>query len=578
MSRPELENTTFHPAARLAGALAYRRYDDPRPIDLKLDANEAPPLSLAALAELNSGAIDNVQEYPDARAVEASLAALIGVSAEQLVVTAGGDDALSRLAQIALEPGREALVTTPTFEMIGRYIRLAGAAAVETPWLQGPFPVDAVIGLVSERTSAIFIVSPNNPTGGVASFDDLERVSAAAPGALLVLDHAYAEFADEDLTTQALTLPNTVVVRTLSKAWGLAGLRVGYAVGPETLIGMLRAVGQPYAVSRPSIAAALQRVRVGRGAMIASVAQVSRERGRLGTTLTALGAEPLASQGNFVAARVKDAGRSADLLAGLGIAVRAFRQPGPMKGFLRITCPGNEAAFDRLSRALRAVLKPEAIFFDLDGVLADVSNSYRRAIIETAATFGVTVTREQIAAAKALGDANNDWILTRRLLAANGVEVGLAEVTQRFESLYQGTMVTPGFRASERLMMDRVALAALAARLPLAIVTGRPRADAEVFLSQHGLMDLFKTLVCMEDAALKPDPAPVRLALDRLGINAAWMLGDTVDDVRAARGAGVVPIGVVAPGDDPATASATLLGAGAGVILNQVTSILEILP
>lgn len=126
-------------------------------------------------------------------------------------------------------------------------------------------------------------------------------------------------------------------------------------------------------------------------------------------------------------------------------------------------------------------------------------------------------------------------------------------------------------------MMDRVALAALAARLPLAIVTGRPRADAEVFLSQHGLMDLFKTLVCMEDAALKPDPAPVRLALDRLGINAAWMLGDTVDDVRAARGAGVVPIGVVAPGDDPATASATLLGAGAGVILNQVTSILEIL-
>lgn len=578
MSGAGSESAMFRPAARLAGAFAYRRHDDPRPIDLKLDANEAPPLSPAALAELSADAIDGVQEYPDARALEAALAALVGVTPARLVVTAGGDDALSRLAQVALEPGREALVTTPTFEMIGRYIRLAGATAVETPWLQGPFPTDAVVSRVNDRTSALFVVSPNNPTGGVATFDDLQQLAAAAPNALLVLDHAYAEFADADLTLSALTLPNTVVVRTLSKAWGLAGLRVGYAVGPEALIDTLRAVGQPYAVSRPSVAAALRRLRTGREAMQASVAQVASERGRLGATLAAVGAEPLASQGNFVAARVKDAGRAADLLAGLGIAVRAFRQPGPMHGFLRITCPGEEAAFGRLSRALHAALKPEAVLFDLDGVLADVSNSYRRAIVDTAATFGVTLTREQIASAKAQGDANNDWVLTRRLLAAHGVEAGLPEVTRRFEVIYQGTPAAPGLRVSERLLMDRAAIASLAARYPLAIVTGRPRGDAVVFLDQHGLMGFFKTLVCMEDAALKPDPAPVRLALARLGVNAAWMLGDTVDDLRAARGAGVVPIGVVAPGDDPAWASATLLGAGAGVVLNHTASILEILP
>ena len=264
-------------------------------------------------------------------------------------------------------------------------------------------------------------------------------------------------------------------------------------------------------------------------------------------------------------------------LAALGIAIRSFAGRSELDGWLRFTLPGNETVFDRLSDALTAILKPEALLFDLDGVLADVSGSFREAIRQTATSFGVEVTPEHITREKARGDANNDWRLTHRLIEAGGAEATLDEVTTTFEALYQGTDAEPGLRATEKLLVDRSTLQRLAETLPLAVVTGRPRADAERFLSEQGITDLFPTVVTMEDAAAKPDPAPVRLALQRLGVRHAWMLGDTPDDIRAARAAGVLPIGVPAPGDDPASAAETLSRSGAAAILENTESILEVL-
>jgi phosphoglycolate phosphatase-like HAD superfamily hydrolase len=113
--------------------------------------------------------------------------------------------------------------------------------------------------------------------------------------------------------------------------------------------------------------------------------------------------------------------------------------------------------------------------------------------------------------------------------------------------------------------------------LPLAVVTGRPRDEARWFLEREGLAGCFRAVVCMEDAPRKPDPAPVRLALARLGVRAAWMVGNTPDDIRAAAGASVIPFGVVAPGDDLAATSAALTEAGAVRVLNQVIDLEELL-
>jgi HAD superfamily hydrolase (TIGR01548 family) len=309
-----------------------------------------------------------------------------------------------------------------------------------------------------------------------------------------------------------------------------------------------------------------------------TIDRIRCEREILTSLLEALGAEALPSEGSFVLARFDDPGFVWSSLAALGIAIRSFAGRSELDGWLRFTLPGDAAVFDRVCNALTTIVEPEALLFDLDGVLADVSRSYREAIRQTAASFGVEVTAEQITRAKAQGDANNDWRLTHRLIEAGGAEASLNEVTTRFEALYQGTDAEPGLRSAETLLVDRATLQRLAGMLPLAVVTGRPRADAERFLSEHDITDLFHTVVTMEDAAAKPDPASVRVAMERLGVRHAWLVGDTPDDIRAARSAGVLPIGVPAPGDDPALAAETLRRCGAGVILETPESILEVLP
>jgi HAD superfamily hydrolase (TIGR01548 family) len=413
----------------------------------------------------------------------------------------------------------------------------------------------------------------------VATLSDVRRLAVAAPEALILLDHAYVEYADDDLTGEVLDTPNVVVARTFSKAWGLAGCRVGYAVGSPEIIAVLRAAGGPYPVAGPSIALAIGQLEHGAAPLAAHVARVREERATLTRQLASRGLSPRASQANFVFVESGSRARfCAAALAALGVLVREFRNRPVLATALRITLPGEPAAFERLTSALDTVLAPQAIMFDLDGVLADVRDSQRAAMIATAASFGVTVTMQDIENALRAGDAANDWIVTQRLIAARGKHADLADVTARFQALYLGSAGSPGLRERERLIVPRTLLEQLSTRLPLAVVTGRPREEARWFLERAGIAGLFRTVVCMEDAARKPDPAPVRLAVARLGVRGAWMVGNTPDDVRAAAGAGVVPLGIVAPGDDlPATAAA-LADAGAARVLDGLADLEDLLP
>lgn len=541
-------------------------------VDVNLAGNEGlrPPNDLLAGWDT-----DLLQRYPSTRELEVQLAERFGVSPDWVLVTAGADDALDRFCRAFLAPGREMVLPVPTFEMLPRYVKLCGATTRDVAWPDGDFPCDAVLRAVNKATGAIALVSPNNPTGAVATSDDLATVCRGFDGAVLV-DLAYAEFADEDLTTAALQYDNAIVVRTLSKAWGLAGLRIGFALGRPALLDALRRVGQPYAASGLSLAVASRWLREGAAAVEGFVQRVRDERGLLRDELTSLGVTSLPSQANFILAET-DAAWMTDGLAALGIGVRRWTCPERSR-YVRITCPGDEAIFERLRRTLRTICRPQALLFDMDGVLADVRESYREAIIRTAASFEVTVTQEDIAAAKAAGNANNDWELTQRLLAERGRDVDLQRVTERFEELYQGRSAEGGSRDAlherETLRCEAGWLRAMATRLPLGIVTGRPRRDAQRFLERFGLSELFGAVVCMEDAPAKPDPAPVREALRQLGVERGWLLGDTPDDIRAARAAGVLPIGILAPGES----GAPLRNAGATRVFAQVEQLAEVLP
>jgi len=566
------------PAPQVEGLRAYAVPGYLQPIDLNLARSEPIVPSESMLAFREAVGHEQICEYPNARPLQEKLAARLGIGPDRVHITAGADEAIDRLCRAYLAPGREIVVPAPTFEMIPHYAKLAGATVKSFPWPGATFPVEEAIALCTPATAVVAVVSPSNPTGAVVPPEALERLSKAAPQAVLLVDLAYGEFADVDLTPHALKLPNAVVARTLSKAWGLPGLRVGFAAGPAEILSWMKVAGGPYSVSRASIHVAVKRIEQGDRGVVDFIDLIRGQRHELEALLGSLGAEVLPSQANFVYVRHERAAWVRDALAGVGIGVRTFPNDPSQRSALRMTCPGDRGLFDKLCSALRSSLRPEAILFDMDGVLADVSQSYRQAIIETAAAYGVAISGDDITAAKAQGNANNDWELTRRLLAERGVEKSLAEVTERFEALYQGSEGKPGLRATEKLLCEPALLERLSSKLPLAIVTGRPRADAERFLEEKGLRRFFQVVVTMEDGPLKPDPASVQLALKKLGVSHGWMVGDTPDDIRAARGAGAIPLGVCAPGDAADVVGTTLLKAGAARVLERLATLEELLP
>jgi HAD superfamily hydrolase (TIGR01548 family) len=494
-----------------------------------------------------------------------------------VLVTCGADDALERTVRVVVGPDRKAVLTTPTYGMIRRFVLTAGGQPDEVEWWGGDFPVEEVCRR-AHNAGLVAVVSPSNPTGAVVSKAAFSELVRRLPATLVLLDQAYVDFCDPefDLTEIALASPNVVIVRTMSKAAGCAGLRVGCAIGDPRVIDWMRRLGLPFPVPTPALEMASKVLAAGPDG--ARIERVRSQRAAVTELLEGLGAEVLPSEASFVFARFADAVRVWAALGALDISVRRFPGRAGVGEWLRVTLPGDHEAWGRLERAFRSILAPEALLFDMDGVLADVSRSYRRAIIETAASWDVTVSSADVETANAAGNSNNDWELTRRLLAERGVEASLDEVTARFEELYQGTDDQPGLRSEETLLLPRDVLARLSENRALAVVTGRPRADAERFLAEHGLEGVFKTVVCMEDGPLKPDPAPVRTALDRLGVDSAWMVGDTPDDLRAAAAAGVLPVGVVAPGDEPDGARSVLAGAGAAFVLESITELEGVLP
>ncbi len=332
-----------------------RAYSPPRPggnIDLFLDANEGASDGGRLAEALRSIDPERLRRYPSATELEAALAARHGVSPARVIVTAGADEAIDRVCRAFLAPEQRIILPLPTFEMIGRYAALAGAGVDGLPWPCGPFPTHEVLARVDDRVRMIAVVSPNNPTGAVATRAELEAVARGAPGVMILADLAYAEFADEDLTGAVVSLPNVIAVRTFSKAWGLAGLRIGYAIGAECAIERLRAVGSPYPVSGVSLALARHVLEVGEATMRRGVERVREERGRLVDVLRTIGARPRASQANFVLAEFDEAGLVWSRLAASGIAVRRFEPGRGLDRALRITCPCNEPAFERLCGVL----------------------------------------------------------------------------------------------------------------------------------------------------------------------------------------------------------------------------------
>jgi histidinol-phosphate aminotransferase len=324
---------------------------------LRLDFNEnvdgCSPKVLEALRGITA---ETLNKYPEREAGEASAAAVLGVSPSQLLLTNGVDEAIHLLAETYLEPGDEALIAVPTFSMYEIYA-LATGATVRTVQAGADFafPASALLNAISERTRFICVANPNNPTGATAAPAQLLALAKAAPQAAVLIDEAYIHFGGESVLAEVGRFENLFVGRTFSKAYGLAGLRLGALIGPVEQMTMLRRVASPYnvnAIALTCLAAALDDP----GYIAEYVAQVKEGRAELEEFYRQRKIPFWPSQANFVLAYFGEYRQ--DLVAEMrrrDILVRDRNSDPGCAGCVRITL-GNRQQTARLLREL-----PEAL-------------------------------------------------------------------------------------------------------------------------------------------------------------------------------------------------------------------------
>ena len=294
-----------------------------------------------------------VSRYPSHTDLQSLIAERVDVSPDRIVVTAGGDEAIDRVMRITLAGKRKKIVThAPSFEMVDIYAGNYGGTLETVEWLQGDFPVQSLISKIDSHTALVVVVSPNNPTGSSLTVEQILAIAIAArsSGCRLLVDNAYIEFADQDLTNELTKIDDLMIVRTFSKAWGLAGLRVGYLIAPDAeFAASIRNASGPFPVSAVSLETARLAMSNYQAQMAANVAMIKIMRDLVTSLVIACGGKPSPSQGNFVLAEFPNAEATRAGLAEDGVGVRKFVDSELLANRLRITCPTSPAEFLQLA-------------------------------------------------------------------------------------------------------------------------------------------------------------------------------------------------------------------------------------
>lgn len=324
---------------------------------LRLDFNEntvgCSPRVLARLRDLTR---EDLARYPEREPVEALAARHLGIQSGELLLTNGVDEAIHLLCETYLEPGDEALIVVPTFAMYEISAAASGARVVPIPATRNfEFPAADLLARLDFRTRLVAIANPNNPTGSVAEPAHLLEIARLAPNAALLVDEAYFEFYGKSLALRWRDYPNLFIARTFSKAYGMAGLRLGTLLGAAEQIAMVRRVASPYNVNGVALAC-LPTAIDDQEYVRDYVSQVQQGRSRLCQFLTAWAIPHWPSQANFVLAHfgnLKDAFINA--MRARDILVRDRSRDPSCDGCVRITL-GTLDQTAHLLAALKQVL------------------------------------------------------------------------------------------------------------------------------------------------------------------------------------------------------------------------------
>ena len=273
---------------------------------VKLSSNENPYPPVPSIVAAVAAAAGDVNRYGDHRAADlrAALAGWLGVDADRIACGCGSVGLLQQLFLAYVDPGDEVVYPWPSFEAYPVDVAITAATEVAVPLVDEAFDLDAVADAVTPRTKLVVLANPNNPTGTAVHVDDLRRLVERVPDdVLVVVDEAYREFVTADLGDPVHDLqpdhPNVVVLRTFSKAYGLAALRTGYAVADPSVVGELDKVLIPFAVNHLAQVASLAAIEAEAEARVV-IGRLVAERDRVVAALRADGWDLPDAHANFV--------------------------------------------------------------------------------------------------------------------------------------------------------------------------------------------------------------------------------------------------------------------------------------
>ncbi|GAB6990292.1 histidinol-phosphate transaminase [Paenibacillus pini] len=330
---------------------------------IKLASNENPFGASPLVKEAIIKEIDNISLYPDGGAVELTkdLAQYLGVQPNQIIFGCGSDEIIALITRAFFVTGDETIMADTTFSVYKSNADIEGAVTIEVPLKEGKHDLEAMLSSVSERTKVIWVCNPNNPTGTIVSKDELIAFLDQVPAeVMVVLDEAYFEYVTDhtypDSTKLLSKYANLVVLRTFSKIYGLASLRIGYGVGQPEVIKLINQVREPFNTSRVAQAAA--KVALADQAYVEScrksnaegIIQLQAEFDRLGLTY-------FPAHGNFIMVKVNRPGAEVfEALLRKGVIIRTGQAKYPE--YIRVTV-GSQDQNKAFIHALEQVLSEE---------------------------------------------------------------------------------------------------------------------------------------------------------------------------------------------------------------------------
>ncbi|QJD82435.1 histidinol-phosphate transaminase [Cohnella herbarum] len=333
---------------------------------IKLASNENPFGSSPKVKEAIAHEIENnISIYPDGAAVELTnaLAKHHGVNTDQIIFGVGSDEVILMIARAFLVPGDETIMADQTFPIYKHNAKVENATIIEVPLKDGTHDLPAMLERVTDKTKIVWVCNPNNPTGTINSADEVESFLSKVPShVLVVLDEAYCEYVVDPSFPDGIKLlkqyPNVILLRTFSKIYGLASLRVGYGIGRSEVIRSINQVREPFNTSRIGQAAALAALQ---DEEFIAFCREENSKGLayLNASFKELGLTAFPAHGNFIMVDVKRSGQEVfDALLRKGIIIRAGHSLYPT--YVRITV-GNQEQNEKVIAALTAVLQEIAV-------------------------------------------------------------------------------------------------------------------------------------------------------------------------------------------------------------------------